>query len=770
VGGVTTFGVVLSVWLTAGWGGEAVVNTACNYGSLAMAVFASFSAGWAARRSGRGRRRIAWALLAIAVGGWAVGSALWIYYEAVHVAPFPSPADAAYLLFPVAACLGLAMYPIGYSGHSRMRLAIDGFIIAAALFQVSWVAILQGMYEAGRSGRFAMGLSLAYPVGDLVVIMVALLVLARARTGQRRTLALLTLGVILMAVSDSAFVYLNAHNGYRAGSVADVGWIVGLMVIGIAALLAQRTREPDVSQLRPPSRIAMTLPFWPTAVAIAVCAPICLRTPGMGALFLSSVLLVGALMARQHFVVGENRTLLEIVADQSMRDPLTGLANRALFNDRLAHAMLLRQRDGRTVAVLSIDVDDFKLVNDNLGHHAGDELLALIAGRLLGCARSGDTVARLGGDEFAILVEGNADYSRRVANRIVQAFDELFLIEGHDLLVRVSVGYATAATGSEINDVDADELLKRADVAMYAAKRSRTGGVHAFNPEMHLSDGDERARAVTADGHSGAVTFRLLGQLRQAIEHGDLTLRYQPKIWLHDDMVAGVEALIRWPHPERGLLGPDEFLPLVREHGLMRAVTDLVVVKALDDMVCWREQGADVAVAVNVFAPSMCELSLPGRLLRELNVRGLPPNVLTVEITEDLLLDNMDRTRGVIERLRGYGIRVAIDDFGSGYSSLGYLCDLPIDEVKLDRRFIAPILVDERAAAVVRAVVDLAADLDMITVAEGVENAATAARLREYGCQVAQGFHFSRPLPAADIAALMPRATTTQGPASARSS
>lgn len=225
---------------------------------------------------------------------------------------------------------------------------------------------------------------------------------------------------------------------------------------------------------------------------------------------------------------------------------------------------------------------------------------------------------------------------------------------------------------------------------------------------------------------------------------------------------------MRWPHPERGLLSPDEFLPLVREHGLMQSFTELVMSLALDDAAAWKRGGYGVPVAVNVFAPSLCDLALPGRILRELAHRGLAADVLTVEVTEDLLLDDMDRTRTVLEQLRSHGIRVSIDDFGSGYSTLGYLCELPFDEVKLDRKFISPILDDPRSAAVVRAVVDLAHVLGVTTVAEGVESAACADRLREYGCEVAQGFHYSPPLPIAELTALL--AATAQASASARSS
>jgi diguanylate cyclase len=770
VGIATAVAVALSVWFVGGWGSEATLRVGCNLACVAFAVFATVCAGLAARSS-TGQKRAAWGCTSVGLAGWVVGSALWMYYSLIlKAAPFPSLADAGYLLFPIAICVGLAVYPVGYSGHSRGRLVLDGLIVVAALFQVSWILVLQGVCDAGGSSRFAFALSLAYPIGDLVVVALALLVLARARPGQRRTLTLLTAGVILMALSDSVFVYLTAHRSYQGGSVADVGWVIGLLVIGIAALVAPQETSLDAGSVRVPSRAALCLPYLPTALAIAVCTPPVMRAPGMGALFVSTALLVVAAMARQFFVVSENRRLLEVVADQAMRDPLTGLANRALFNDRLTHAMQLHHREHQPVAVLSLDLDDFKLVNDNLGHPAGDALLAHVAERILGCVRTGDTVARLGGDEFAVLMEGKVEHSRVVAQRVMAAFDELFLIDGHDLLLRPSVGLAVAA--GDDTESSAAALLKQADVAMYSAKRSRTGGVHTFDPEMHLVDPAELAlngRWMASAGRTGETTVRTLGQLRQAIDHGQLSLRYQPKFGLYDGALVGVEALVRWPHPERGLLSPDQFLPLVREHGLMRSVTELVIGQALDDVAQWQASGFRVPIAVNMFAPSLCDLALPDRILRALDDRGLSPDVLTIEITEDLLLDNVDRTRNVLDRLRAHGMRVAIDDFGSGYSSLGYLCELPIDEVKLDRQFIAPILVDSRAAAVVRAVVELAHELGMTTVAEGVENAATATILREYGCDVAQGFHYSTPLAAADLRELLPRAMSW-ATASARSS
>jgi EAL domain-containing protein (putative c-di-GMP-specific phosphodiesterase class I) len=266
------------------------------------------------------------------------------------------------------------------------------------------------------------------------------------------------------------------------------------------------------------------------------------------------------------------------------------------------------------------------------------------------------------------------------------------------------------------------------------------------------------------------MAVRLLTELRDAIDRAELDLVYQPMFDLLTANVVGVEALLRWHHPERGLIGPDEFLPLIHKHGLMAAVTDFVITKALDDVTRWQSLAAQLPVAVNLFAPSLADLDLPDRLMRALSDRGLETTALTVEITESLFLDNLDQTQTVLKCLRQNGIRIAIDDFGSGYSALSYLRDLSIDEVKLDRDFIAPILADPRAAAVVRAVIDLSHELGLRTVAEGVENAETASRLREYGCDVAQGYFFSPPLSVEDLIESLPKPATRPQSASTRSS
>jgi diguanylate cyclase len=764
----TATAVGFAAWLVGGWGGEWTAHVGSRLGLLSFAVFAAICAALAAR-SAAGRQRAAWICLTIGLVGWVAGDVISDYYELVlrQESPFPSWADVGYLLFPVGACLALVLFPTGYSKQSRARVVLDGLIIAGALFEVSWVLVLESVYRAGGESAFALGVSLAYPMSDIVVVTVALLILGRAQTRHRTTLILLLAGNVLNALSDSAFLFLAGNENSNGGSLMDIGWFAALLALSAAALVSRQAPHTEENEAEVPSRASMWMPYPPLALAVLVCLPKFTPMPGLSPILVTSALLVFVVLARQFIVVGQNRRLMATVADQALRDPLTGLANRALFNDRLTHAIQLHQRDNQSVSVLSLDLDDFKLVNDSLGHPAGDALLVLAAERILACVRTGDTVARLGGDEFAVVMEGQPEHSRLVAHRVAHVFDEPIPIDGHDLILRPSIGLAVASVDHP--DISADELLKQADIAMYSAKRSRTGGVHTFTPDMHLFGPSElgAVRGISRGrARDGAIAVRLLGQLRHAIDNLDLSLVYQPKFDLRHDKIVGVEALVRWPHPERGLLGPDHFLPMVREHGLMRSVTDLVFAQALDDAAHWLTRGIRIPVAVNVFAPSLGDLGLPSRIVRLLTDRGLSADALTIEITEDLLLDNMDRTRVVLDSMRGHGMRVAIDDFGSGYSALRYLRDLPIDEVKLDRQFIGPILVDPRAAAIVQAVIDLAHVLGVTTVAEGVENSATAAKLREYGCEVAQGYYYSPPLTAQDLLELL--LSTKSAPAAPR--
>ena len=720
------------------WVGESAVRAVDDLLlPLLSAIAALFSV--AAAGSAQGRIRSGWVAMAVALAGFAIGEAIWCYDDLIlQQSPFPSPADGFFLIFPVGVCVALLFFRTPTSRQSQGQILLDGLIVAGSLFIVSWTLVMKQIYEAGAATRLEVVLLIAYPVADLVILTVAAVVVFSARSGQRLTTTLLGLGVIAMALADTGYAYLSAQQEYVAGNRIDTVWVAGLLLLTLAAAVGRQARFEDRQRDEPPGWASFWFPYAPLIAAVAVVATQPLSVFASAPVLPVAVLLVICVLARQALAVNENRRLLAKVAEQAMRDPLTGLANRALFQDRLDRAMQSRHSTGAPIGVLILDLDDFKLINDSLGHAAGDELLQKVGQRISTCAGSDETVARLGGDEFAVMSVGNRDRLEAIGDRVVKAFTAPVTVEGQDVVMRPSIGLAV--TAADEPDVSAEELLKRADLAMYAAKRSRES-IRSFSRQMQ-------------EEHSRDDQARLLRELRGAVDRNELTLVYQPKFDLKSGTLAGVEALLRWPHPDRGVLTPDEFLPLVRRHGLIDAVTDFVITTALDDARDWHTAGADVAMAINVFPPSLAALQLPGRLDHAVRARGLRSSSLTVEITEDALLDDIDRTRTVLRELRERGISVAIDDFGSGYSALWYLRDLPVDQVKLDRSFIAPIVVDPRAAAVARAVIDLAHVLCMTTVAEGVENAETADWLRLHGCDIVQGYYFSPPLTAAGVLSL----------------
>jgi EAL domain-containing protein (putative c-di-GMP-specific phosphodiesterase class I) len=368
--------------------------------------------------------------------------------------------------------------------------------------------------------------------------------------------------------------------------------------------------------------------------------------------------------------------------------------------------------------------------------------------------RTGDTVARLGGDEFGVLIEDAGENAHLIVYQIMEAFERPFNTDGEVIFVRPSAGLAVADIDEP--ELRAADLLKHADLAMYSAKR-HGGGLQTFSPDMHLNI-DHHPGFPAADfqpSRSGLVEVRLLSDLRQAISHGALTVLYQPKVDLHTTNVVGAEALVRWRHPVFGLVLPQQFLPLVRQHGLMRTFTDLVLDQALSDAAQWLRRGINVPVAVNLFPPLVSDVTLPGRIFDALERHELPGDSLIVEITEDMLLGNIERTRDVLEALQERNIHVALDDFGSGYSALTYLRKLPIDEVKVDHDLIGNVLSDPRAKAIVRAVIELSHALNVTTVAEGVENIQIAEWLRDQGCEVAQGILYSPPVTASAMMELL---------------
>jgi diguanylate cyclase (GGDEF)-like protein len=428
------------------------------------------------------------------------------------------------------------------------------------------------------------------------------------------------------------------------------------------------------------------------------------------------------------------RRQVEEIEHQAMHDSLTGLPNRVLFRDRLEQALHGARRRPGEVAVMFLDLDRFKEVNDTLGHESGDVLLREVGQRLALSLRGGDSVARLGGDEFAVLASGldDADDALVVARKLRHAVEWPFTLRGLTLEVEASIGIAIFPD----HGTDVDTLLRHADVAMYQSKEAHAGA-GIYSPERDVYSPDR---------------LKLLGELRRAIEKGELVLHYQPKVNLKTSEVLGFEALVRWQHPEQGLLGPERFLPFAEHTGLVKPLTRYVMREAVRSCARWLALGLDLDVAVNLSGRDLLDLHLPDEVRLLLSETGIDPGRLELEITENIILSDPVRTRTILSRLKDLGVRLAIDDFGSGYSSLGYLKRLPLDVLKIDKSFVMSMMADDDSAAIVRSTIDLAHNLGLQVVAEGVATERISAVLAALKCDAAQGFYFSGPMVESEVA------------------
>ncbi|MEU4623175.1 EAL domain-containing protein [Actinoplanes sp. NPDC023801] len=454
-----------------------------------------------------------------------------------------------------------------------------------------------------------------------------------------------------------------------------------------------------------------------------------------GADFLLLVLCASVLLTHQRRIEGqavESRY-------RALHDDLTGLANRALLADEIEKALRVAEQERESVGLLLLDLNKFKEVNDTLGHHAGDLLLKEVADRLTAAVRSTDTVARLGGDEFAVLMPEihSPDHGAEIARRLLDSLEGPAELDG----VTVDISGSIGAAVFPLHSSSGPELLQHADIAMYTAKRNRLG-IAVYDP--------------SADRHS-SQELGMIGELRRAIDEEELVLHYQPKVSTSSGRVVGVEALIRWQHPLRGLLFPGDFIPQAEESEIIVPLTDHVLGMALDQHRIWRAQDTLLPVAVNV--PTVCLLddTFPDRVAQALATRGVPAGVLTLEITETSIISDPVRASTILTRLRGLGVRLSVDDFGTGYSSMSYLQSMPLHELKIDRSFVRTVAESHGGAAIVRAVLELARALDLEVVAEGVEDEAALVMLGQLGCANAQGYHISRPVRATDLMAWLGR-------------
>jgi diguanylate cyclase (GGDEF)-like protein len=453
-------------------------------------------------------------------------------------------------------------------------------------------------------------------------------------------------------------------------------------------------------------------------------------------IFLAPLLFARQMFQRTHSLQRATDELAEKQAEneyQALHDSLTGMPNRMFFHQRLLEEIDHARATGGRMAVMLMDLDHFKEINDTLGHHFGDLLLQEIGPRLSGVLRDNDLMARLGGDEFGIVLPDlpSEDVALRIADRVLEELEQPVAVEGLALDISGSIGISMFPMHAE----DAEALLRRADVAMYVAKENG-GGYEVYQDSF--------------DRHN-PQRLTLIGQVRPALESGEFVMYYQPKVRLMDGRVAGAEALIRWEHPTLGLVPPDEFIPLVEKTVLLRPLTHYVAESVLKQWREWARMGIRLPIAINVSPRSLLDADFPEsieQLLRDIDV---PPAFLRIELTEGFLMGDSGRSIAVLDALSNIGVGLSIDDFGTGYSSLSYLKRLPIEEIKIDRSFVMQMHVDANDFMIVRATVDLGRNLGLRVVAEGVEDLATFDRLADFGCDEAQGYYISKPLSAIEF-------------------
>ena len=638
--------------------------------------------------------------------------------------PVPSIADAAWLATYVPLMIALvALARTSFTGLST-SLLLDGLVgmLATAGLAVAlvWPALADAVASGAPAG--AMVTDLAYPVLDVTLLLMITGVLLAFSWHPPPAVWALAVGIVGSAVTDAVFLYQSVLGTFRPGTPLSALSLAATAVTALAGWLPDERRDPtrrhDLPDILVPACFALACLALLVYASVHPVPPLSVALTSAGA-----AVAVGrtALSFRSLRAVALHRR-------EARTDELTGLPNRRAFNETLGAA--LRDRpDHARLALLVLDLDDFKAVNDTLGHHVGDELLTLLAPRLQQVLRRGDLVARTGGDEFAVLLQdADADLAAHVASRLRASLRRPFPLDARPVETSASVGIALFPDDGR----EPAPLLQRADLAMYDAKATRSGH-SVFRPEHQRSS---QARLESAD------------RLRRAID-SQLEVHYQPQVSLRTGAVVAVEALVRWRHPDGGLVPPAGFLPQVESAGLMSRLTGVVLERAVRQGAAWRAEGSPVRIAVNLSVTDLLDVELPGRVARLLNRYGLPGEALELELTEDLFMADPVRARAGIERLLRSGVCLVVDDYGTGYSSLGYLRDLSeISGLKLDRSFVTRLDVDPRSQAIVESTVGLARSLGLSVVAEGVETEPVRDLLAALGCELAQGLLFSAPVPA----------------------
>jgi diguanylate cyclase (GGDEF)-like protein len=759
-------------------------------------LVATVALAFAAIESSRISKRLAlsWGILAIAQFSFALGDILWAVIElGLKSSPFPSIADGPHLLFYPLFLAGITIMPSKRLNLTEwLKRCLDLSIVMIAASLGFWIFLIGPIIGPENTTSFLEKfLTAAYPVGDLILLLALLLIIYyRSEKFILGSIWILALGLIVMIITDSLYSHQVLAGTYSSGGFLDLGWIISYVLVTFAgiyqAITAQTYKEEDTlpyANIILQERISKTLAYMPYIWVVGAVyllqkyhnSPFLINST---ALFTSVGCIIGFVLVRQIIALTEINSLLsnlkkaldqgnlqaaelnqsnqdlkqeiikrEKVEEQllhdALHDGLTGLPNRVLFLDRLNHAIEIAKRNADFhYSVLFLDIDNFKLINDSLGHLSGDQTLIEIAQRLKNCIRSIDTVARLGGDEFVILLEHTLEQNNTisVANRILGEIQAPFIKKGKEVSITCSIGIIQEISNYE----HTEDILRDVDIALYRAKETGKARYVIFTVDM-------RELAMSR--------IEIEGDLRRAITNSEFFLDYQPIFSLdQQNIIVGIEALIRWRHPLHGLVMPSEFIQIAEDSSFINQIGDWVLLEACTQMKNWLSEFPELgylSVNINISGKQINHKNFVDKVKQVLQTTGLNPDRLKLEITENAFIENQSVENELLSDLRKIGVKFVIDDFGIGYSSLGYLNNFSVDTIKIDKSFVDDIVEGNKGFEIINTIIQLAHGMSIETVAEGIENGEQVQILRSLKCKYGQGFYFSRPVDARLIEALL---------------
>ena len=727
--------------------GHALLPETVTRGVVYIAIAsAAVAALVVAVRRQRDARRTPWYLMAAGLGSWVIGDAIWAYYDHVaQVDPFPSVADVFYLAaYPL---IAVGLYSLASPRRRTVdhMLFVDALIVAVGAGLVLWVVFIDPAWRDPAGTTVERVVSTLYPVAD-VVLLTQLAHMGASPVMRTPSLRLLVLGVLAMLGADTTFQVV----GYLPGDFTTlVSYLDSLYLAAylLWAAAAVHPSMPAAGEARTaPDRtfthgrivfLALSVLPLPLVALVEHSAGVRIHVMEISA---AAVILIALILVRMSDMVARMRDQAARLAHLADTDFLTGLDNRRRFVERVEAAFAAPRGTSTTPALLLLGLERFTEINDTLGHRTGDELLRAVATRLRTSVGAGVAVCRMGGDVFGLLINPASDAapgeSALVQGHAVRALlAEPFVLSDVSVAVDGAVGVVVAPADAH----DADAMFHRADVALSVA-READGRVARYHADMETG---------------GALAPSLIAELRSALEDDQIVVHFQPQIEVTSGRVLGVEALVRWQHPEHGLLGPMHFIPAAERTGLIRLLTLYVLDRALEQCAVWRAQGHDLTVAVNLSVRNLLDPGLVTDVRDALARHHIEPSRLELEITETMAMVDPTRSVEVLGALDALGVTLSVDDYGTGYGSLAYLQRLPVRRLKIDRSFVGGVLDDPASAAIVRSTIELARHLGLSVVAEGVENDLTLLSLRDMHCFAAQGFGIGRPVPAAEVPPLI---------------